>query len=63
VEGEWRNIYELLSFDMIAYAHEEKSVHWGVSDVNAMNQLQIERFANKIKHYAEQDNWKEYEYI
>jgi hypothetical protein len=59
VEGEWRNIYELLSFDMIAYRHEEEKAYWGNYDFNAMNQLRIEQFAEQIKVYAETGRWND----
>ena len=60
VEGEWRNIYELLSFDMIAHVHEEQNTYWGDHDFNALRQQRIERFADEIKTYAEQGHWNEY---
>ncbi len=54
VEGEWRNIYELLSFDMIAYRHEDQEAYWGNHDFNKFRQEHIERFAIRIKRYSEQ---------
>ncbi len=54
VEGEWRNIFELLSFDMIAYTHEDQEAYWNDHDFNKFRQEHIERFANRIKRYSEQ---------
>jgi hypothetical protein len=59
VEGEWLNIYELLSFDMIAYEHEDKRFYWSSSDVNESYQRRIEHFFNNIKIYTEQGYWNE----
>jgi hypothetical protein len=61
VESKWCNIYELLSFDRIAYAHEEPRFQWDGYDANASYQARIERFASKIKQYAEQGNRNEHE--
>ncbi|MCP4995687.1 MAG: hypothetical protein GY934_18210, partial [Gammaproteobacteria bacterium] len=61
VEGEWRNIYELLSFDRIAYAHEERNSYWHKDlDYNAIAQQRIERFADEIKTYVETGSWDDY---
>jgi len=60
VEGEWRNIYELLSFDMIAYRHVEEKTYWGDYDFNAMNQRRIEEFAEQIKIYTETGRSREF---
>lgn len=59
--GEWRNIYELLSFDRIAYAHEERSQYWHESyDPNAIAQQQIGRFVDEIKMYLEKGCWDDH---
>lgn len=61
IEGEWQNIFELLSFDMIAHVHTDNNTsYWNGHDHNAMNQEHIERFANKIKTYTEKEGWNEY---
>ncbi|MCU7906148.1 MAG: UvrD-helicase domain-containing protein [Candidatus Thiodiazotropha sp. (ex Epidulcina cf. delphinae)] len=57
VGGEWRNIFELLSFDMIAHVHTDKGSHWGEYDYNEMGRRHVARFADKIKRYAEQGCW------
>ncbi len=59
VEGEWRNIFELLSFDMIAHVPTDNYSHWSGYDHNAINQQRIEQFANKIRTYAEKGCWNE----
>jgi hypothetical protein len=59
VEGEWRNIYELLSFGMIAHVHVEQYHHWSDRDFNVMLEQHIERFANNVKTYAEHGRWNE----
>ncbi len=58
VEGEWRNIYEILSFDMVAMQHEESCIY--IADFNERGQARIERFAQKIKNHAETGSWSEY---
>ncbi|HEB94644.1 MAG TPA: hypothetical protein ENI94_14555 [Gammaproteobacteria bacterium] len=60
VEGEWKNIFELLSFDMIAHVHADKNSYWNGYDYNAMSQEQIERFADKIKTYTKKGGWNKY---
>jgi len=61
VEGEWQNIYELLSFDMIAYQHEERNPHWHESyDYNTAAHQRVDRFADEIKRYTEKGCWNEY---
>lgn len=60
VEGEWRNIFALLSFDMIAHVHSDEYSHLGGYDYNAMCQHYVERFADRIKTYTEQGCWNEY---
>ena len=57
VEGEWRNIYQLLSFDMIAYEHQDdqQNSYWGDYDFNVIYQQNIERFAKRIKNYTEKE--------
>jgi hypothetical protein len=44
---------------MIAYMHVEEKTYWGDYDFNAMNQRQIEQFAEQIKIYAETGRWNE----
>jgi len=55
-----RNIYQLLSFDMIAHVHEEQNPYWGDHDFNKFRQEHIERFADMIKTYTEKGSWNEY---
>ena len=59
VEGQWQNIYQLLSFDRIAHAHVEHNPRWGNYDFNTMGQSQIKRFADKVRTYTEQGSWHE----
>jgi len=60
VEGEWQNIFALLSFDMIAHAHSDEYSYPGGYDYNAMHQQYVERFADEIKTYTEQGCWNEF---
>jgi len=61
LEGEWRNIYELLSFDMIAHVHLDvvQNPYWHGYDFNARSQQAIARFADQIKAYNEKGHWDE----
>ncbi|MEA3301948.1 MAG: ankyrin repeat domain-containing protein, partial [Pseudomonadota bacterium] len=59
VEGEWQNIYALLSFDMVASLHEERHPFWIESyDPNAAAKQHIERFAAKVSQYTESGLWE-----
>lgn len=51
VEGEWHNIYQLLSLDMIAYKHEDQEDYWCHNgyDFNAARQKRITLFVERIK--------------
>ncbi|MES9884504.1 MAG: UvrD-helicase domain-containing protein [Sedimenticola sp.] len=61
VEGEWRSIYELLSFDKISHVHEDHQPYWHKDfDYNAVAQHQIKRYAGRIKAYAETGRWNDY---
>lgn len=55
VEGEWRRIYDLLSFDMIAHPFSDPKEHayWADLDFNVIYQQQIERFAERVMNQAE----------
>jgi len=56
VEGEWRRIYDLLSFDMIAHPFsdpKEREYYWSDLDFNVIHQQQIERFAQRVTNQAE----------
>ncbi|MCP4283419.1 MAG: AAA family ATPase [Gammaproteobacteria bacterium] len=56
VEGEWRRIYDLLSFDMIAHPFsdpKERAYYWPDLDFNAIHRQQIERFAQRVTNQAE----------
>lgn len=60
VEGEWRNIYELLSFEMIACQHQERLSYWLESyDYNTVAQQRVERFAEKVRRCAGKGCWNE----
>jgi hypothetical protein len=58
VEGEWKNIYELLSFDMLACQHQERNPygHQGY-DYNRVARQLIEKFADRIRIYTEKGTW------
>jgi len=60
MEGEWKNVFELLSFEMIAHVPTDEYAYFGDYDHNASSQKRIEQFANKIKAYIEQGHWNEY---
>jgi len=62
LEGEWRAIYELLSFDMIAHEHLDvaSNPYWDGYDVNDLFQKAITQFADNIKSYNETGHWDEY---
>ncbi len=53
VEDEWLNIYELLSFDMIAYQHDDTPCddYWNNYDFNLAQQYRIEKFKQKMMTY------------
>jgi len=55
VEGEWRRIYDLLSFDMIAhpFSDPKESAYWADLDFNAIYQQQIKRLAQRVTNQAE----------
>ena len=60
VEGEWQNIYALLSFDMIACQHDDRFLHWYANyDYNTAARQKIERFAAKISRYVEKGRWED----
>ena len=60
VEGEWQNIYALLSFDMIACQHQEQNPNWYASfDTNTLARQKIDRFAAKISRYTETGRWED----
>ncbi len=60
VEGEWRNVYELLSLDMIGIEHQDvqgaayRRKHY---DPDFMAERYIKQFAEKIKSYTEKGVW------
>ncbi len=60
VEGEWQNIYALLSFDMVACQHTEQNPNWYASfDTNTLARQKIERFAEKISRYTKTGRWED----
>jgi hypothetical protein len=53
IEGDWCNIYDLLSFDMVANLPVEQSRYYSSFDINKIFQQKIERFARKMQEMAD----------
>ncbi len=64
VEGEWRNIYDILSFDMLAhpYIDPKRESYWSGFDFNELYQQSVERFVKRVKAFSQgekaiEDKW------
>jgi len=54
VEGEWRNIYDLLSLDLLGFRHVEQNEYYYFDPNKRMN-MQLEAFKEQVKRLRETD--------
>ncbi len=52
IEGEWYNIYDLLSFDMVAHHPVNQDEYYSHFDLDSIFQKEIEQFAEAMKEMA-----------
>ncbi len=52
IEGEWRNIYDVLSFDMVAHHPVNQDKYYARFDLDSIFQKEIEKFAAAMKEMA-----------